>query len=199
MHVDHIIPLARGGDSKDPNNLQCLCKKCHFEKTRDEQQDGYIKLSETQSSFNKITHKIFNSSLCNSQSFVERLDDMPQGWDTYKVHRMDINKCRKNQLYYSKYQYPLFTVMDQPVEYQADRKKRPGLYYVECGQYFPMRGNGWYSQPMIEYCLKHELIHECNIKYVLKASLTVKSTYFNEFIYWCYKNLENMQSWLSTP
>jgi len=30
-HVDHIVPLARGG-SNWPKNLQCLCRKCNIEK-----------------------------------------------------------------------------------------------------------------------------------------------------------------------
>ena len=33
--VDHIIPKAAGG-TDSPNNLQCLCKKCHRIKTSKE-------------------------------------------------------------------------------------------------------------------------------------------------------------------
>lgn len=32
QHVDHIIPLARGG-THDPANLQTLCHSCHSMKT----------------------------------------------------------------------------------------------------------------------------------------------------------------------
>ena len=35
MHIDHITPLAAGGDN-EPDNLQALCKKCHFVKTKEE-------------------------------------------------------------------------------------------------------------------------------------------------------------------
>jgi len=31
--VDHILPLAAGGDKTDPGNLQSLCKTCHSVKT----------------------------------------------------------------------------------------------------------------------------------------------------------------------
>lgn len=34
--VDHIIPLFRGGDEWDIDNLQCVCRPCHEEKTRKE-------------------------------------------------------------------------------------------------------------------------------------------------------------------
>ena len=34
--VDHIVPLDRGGEPWALNNLQPLCRGCHFEKTRRE-------------------------------------------------------------------------------------------------------------------------------------------------------------------
>ena len=119
MHIDHIVPLARGGHATDRSNLQCICKKCHFEKSKGEQENGYVKLSETQSSFNQATYEIFNSSLCNAYAFVETVGQVPKGWENNQVFKFDINKCRKNCLYYSKYKQPLFTVMDEPVKYQV--------------------------------------------------------------------------------
>jgi hypothetical protein len=79
--------------------------------------------------------------------------------------------------------------MDEPVRYQSSMKKQAGLYYVETKCSFPLRGNGWYSQPLIEYCLKEKLIVESNIGYVLIASIQVSEKYFNEFIDFCYTNL----------
>ena len=67
---------------------------------------------------------------------------------------------------------------------------KPGLYYVECKQYFPLRGNGWYSQPEISYCLHQKLIKHKNIKSVIYSSLTVKHNYFNEFIDYLYNELK---------
>lgn len=37
LEVDHIRPLARGGDPWALDNLQALCRQCHFAKTRKEQ------------------------------------------------------------------------------------------------------------------------------------------------------------------
>ena len=31
--VDHIIPILKGGDKWDRNNLQPLCAKCHAKKS----------------------------------------------------------------------------------------------------------------------------------------------------------------------
>ena len=32
--VDHILPISKGGDPTDPDNLQCLCASCHASKTQ---------------------------------------------------------------------------------------------------------------------------------------------------------------------
>lgn len=178
LEIDHIIPLASGG-TNSYENLQVLCKECHSEKTKDENENGYVKLSETESSFNKTTQSIFNSNLMYSYAFVEHLiDDVDE---KSKIYNIDINKSRRNNLLYGVYDFPLFTVMDQPQKYNG--KKAPGLYYVETQQYFPLRGNGWYYQPAIEYCLKQNLIEERDIKYVIYSSCNVPHDYFNEVIY----------------
>ena len=90
-------------------------------------------------------------------------------------------------MYHNKYDYPLFTVIDEPVFYQGIKKA--GLYFVETMNYVPMRGNGWYSQPMIEYCLESGLIKETDIKHVIYSSLSVPKNYFNEFIDFLYTEM----------
>ena len=45
-----------------------------------------------------------------------------------------------------------------------------------------MRGNGWYSNDLIDYCWKLNLITRENIKYVLYSSLCIKKDYFHKFI-----------------
>ena len=122
FQIDHILPLACGG-TNHKNNLQILCKPCHFEKTRHEQENGYVKISETQSSFNSTTKDIINSPLNASYAFVEKLGDIPVKMANHKVYHFDLNKCRKNNLYYSTYEYPLFTVMDEPVIYNSKLPK----------------------------------------------------------------------------
>lgn len=36
LEVDHILPVSRGGSPWDPGNLQTLCRACHIDKTRQE-------------------------------------------------------------------------------------------------------------------------------------------------------------------
>jgi 5-methylcytosine-specific restriction protein A len=182
--IDHIIPLAEGG-TNEPENLQVLCKPCHFEKTQSEQERGYIKLSQTESSFNSRTKEIFNSSLNAKHAFVEKLkEEIPTKLRDNKIHFFDKVRCRKNAMYFNEYDYPLFTVIDEPVFYKGEKKT--GLYFVQTTNYLPMRGNGWYSLPMVMYCLENKLIKETDIRYALYSSLSIPKNYYNKFIDYLY-------------
>ena len=110
----------------------------------------------------------------------------------YDVHYIDINKSRKNCLYYSKHDYPLFTVMDQPEPYDPlIGYKRPGIYFIESPHsYFPLRGNGWYSHCMVEYCIEIGKIEESAVKHVVYSSLKVPRDYFNGFINFMYDQVD---------
>ena len=82
--------------------------------------------------------------------------------------------------------------MDSPVVYT--KQTGAGLYYVESNNYFPMCGNGWYYQPMINYFLTNELITAINIKYVVLSSLIVKGNHYNKLIDYLYSKLnEDLQ------
>jgi hypothetical protein len=90
-------------------------------------------------------------------------------------------------MYYSEYDFPVFTVMDEVQHFKG--KLAPRLFYVETNQYFPLRGNGWYSQPMIEYCLKEGILSQDDVKYVIYASCSIPHDFFNKLIQFCYANL----------
>ena len=82
-----------------------------------------------------------------SKKNEKRLFVKPDGTvHDHLMFHIDINKHYKNSMYYNKFDFPLFTVMDEAVEYDSQiGYKYPGLYYVETDCYFPIRGNGWYS------------------------------------------------------
>ena len=241
FEVDHIKPLASGG-TNNIKNLQLLCKSCHKEKTLREKEDGsYIRIIDTESSFNNQVNEIMSSPLSERYAFIEHmvpLDEeetieikvntkysdedfkrkediikknklwyMEQEGDYYefynywrslktqtikkedilKIYNIDIIKCRKNNLYYSKYDLPVFTVMDKVKAFNNELKT--GIYYVETKSYFPLRGNGWYSLPMIDYCLTNNIIKLENIKFCVHCLVTIPCDYYNEFIDYCYETL----------
>ena len=55
----------------------------------------------------------------------------------------------------------------------------------------PVRGNEWYYHNMSCYCLDMDIIILKSIKYVIKSSLLLPKRYYNKFIDYCYKNIEN--------
>jgi 5-methylcytosine-specific restriction endonuclease McrA len=180
FHIDHITSLAGGGTNEECN-LQVLCPSCHRDKCSSEHEQGqYIKPKETASFFNSEVRDIMNSDLAQQHAFVEKAYYDEIGEDK-KLFCIDINKCRRNILKYSNFDYCLFTCFDT-VQIFNDTKIVPGLYYVETDNYFPLHANGWYYHNMICYCIENNIIKLDNIKYVIKSSLTLKHDYFNGFI-----------------
>jgi hypothetical protein len=188
FECDHIRALANGG-TNDFLNLQLLCKSCHHDKSKHEVEDGsYVRIVDTESSFNEQTTEIIHSDLNKHLAFVEYVEDPLLKLKNKTVFCIDINKCRKNILYFSEHNFPIFTVMDEIKEFNKDKMKTCGWYYVNTRQHFPLHGNGWYSYPLVKYCLDENLIKFENIQFVLEPSLELNHDYFNSFIDECYNN-----------
>ena len=60
--------------------------------------------------------------------------------------------------------------MDEPEFYTG--AKKAGIYFVHTSNYLPMRGNGWYSLPMVMYALEQKLIIESDIKHVIYSTVS---------------------------
>jgi hypothetical protein len=130
-----------------------------------------------------------SSPLSQTHAFVEKayFNELEKDKVIYSI---DINKCRKNILYYGEYNYCVFTVFDKVEEFKGT-KIRPGLYYVETDNYMPLRANGWYHHNMICYCIENNIIKLDYIKYVIKSSLSLPKNYYNKSIDFCFNNIEN--------
>ena len=150
-----------------------------------------------------MSQDVFDSPLSQTHAFVEKaykIDkpssfvNLNQDYNRHKIlnyyyeylkpqtlFSIDINKCRKNILYYGEFDYCIFTVFDRVEEFKGN-KIRPGLYYVESDNYMPLRGNGWVYHNIVCYCLENNIIQLDNIKYVIKSSLSLTKDYYNKFM-----------------
>ena len=148
--IDHIRPLANGGTNK-ASNLQPLCKACHKDKCMNEHENGeYIKIIDSESSFNNHIQSVMSSPLAETHAFIETIiKDID---DERKIFNIDINKCRRNILYYGNEEYCVFSVFDKVKKYKERDNILKGLYYVESNNYIPLRGNGFYYHNTIQYC-----------------------------------------------
>lgn len=178
FEADHITPLCRGG-SNDFSNFQLLCNACHKVKTN-EDTDELVKYNSMTSSFNSEAQHIVNSRLFKQWAFVEKLSDKIADVGYNNTHKIDHIKCRRNLVMYNEYDFPVFSVMDYPTKYNKDTIK-PGCYYVETNNYFPLRGNGWYPHPLVLYCLEQQIISNEQIKYQFTSSFSLPNNHFKQF------------------
>ena len=182
FQLDHIRALANG-ETNESSNIQMLCFSCPLDKTNCERTEGYIRLNDSESSFNNETRDVFLSSQYGSYAFVDNYSDKkPRKCSENTVFSLDINKCRRNIMLHNTENYPVFTVMDRIEKYVEKKKMKVGVYFVETDNVFPMRGNRWYHHTMIKYCLEQNIIKTSDIKYQIISSLSLRSNYFIKFI-----------------
>ena len=176
FEIDHIIPLASGG-SNNLSNLQPLCGDCHKKKTTEEKELGFTVKDEEASYFNPtVSNNVVNTCEFKTWQFVERHTKAEEAANCFKI---DMKKCRRNLTYNSKYKFPVFTVMDTVTAFTG--KIQCGFYYIQnTHNTFPLRGNGWYSQPMVEYVLDNQLITTENIVAELIPSNKLDNDYYQK-------------------
>ena len=177
LHIDRIVPLGSGG-SNDLVNLQPLCPSCHSKKTVEENELGYGSKEGEASIFNQVTlDNVVNTTEFKTWQFIEKVSTVSCA-NNLPVHKIDMRKCRRNLTYFSKYEFPVYTVMDIPRQFSG--VLRCGLFYVETELTYLFRGNGWYSQPLVEYALAEQLITLEDIKGELIPSTKLQSNHFQK-------------------
>ena len=63
-----------------------------------------------------------------------------------------------------------------------DGRMDTGRYYVETTNLFVLEGNYWYCDSVADKALGYKLITSGNIKYQLKATLSLKPSHFNKSV-----------------
>ena len=202
FHVDHVVPLASGG-SNDDKNLQILCIPCHATKSAREVDNGSYCVDPMQSRFSVQGKKVVDSLHFKRLAFIDSFKEsktkmkacaataLQEGAKTFAWSfikeptapvstekdpvvdaSLDMIKCRRNIAMYSKFDFPCYSVLDNITVYKGSSIKC-GNYYIETKNYFPCRGNGWYSQPMVQYLLDTAIISKADIKLQYLSALTV--------------------------
>ena len=178
FEYDHIQSLANGG-SNDLTNFQALCKACHQQKTIEERENSdFIKFDPIASTFNQKALEIVQSNNFKQWAFIEKLYDTQDELNMNNVYKLDHVKCRRNLVMHSKYDYPMYSVMDYPTQYDGSAIKC-GFYFVESENYFPLRGNGWYNYTMVMYCIEQKIPVKITHQFI--PSFTIKNDYFKKF------------------
>ena len=95
-------------------------------------------------------------------------------------YKIDMQKCRRNITYYSKYDFPVYSVMDSPTEFSGEIKC--GMFYVVTENTYPFRGTGWYYEPLVKYGLELNIISIINIKLEFIPSKPLPHDYFKNNI-----------------
>jgi DNA replication protein DnaC len=178
FHIDHIKPISSGG-SNERSNLQALCVSCHVEKSREEKEAcEYIQTDNITSAFNIGANSLIESEYFRKVAFTQPLKEC--AIEGYGKYAKDMNKCRRNLLINYKYDFPRYSVLDDIENF--DGTLGIGFYYIESENTFPLRKNGFYAFPMVDYCLKNRIITKQDIKYQFKPSFCIPSDYFKNFI-----------------
>ena len=78
--------------------------------------------------------------------------------------------------------WSLFNPTDEVKRYDPISDIETGLYFIETSNSFPLKGNGWYFDGVVEKALKYELITKEDIKYYIKPSRILKQDHFYNFV-----------------
>ena len=95
----------------------------------------------------------------------------------------DFPKFYRKSAYSNNRDFPVFSMFDRVVEYDAtvsENGVKAGVYFVETKNVIPCQGNGWYSAPIIDFLRNHNV--EFTIKYMLLSTWSIPHDYFKLFI-----------------
>ena len=99
----------------------------------------------------------------------------------YEHRKIDVNRCRRNALLFSKYEWPVYCAMDEIEPF--DGQVRCGIFYVVTTHGFPLRGCGWYSEPLVQHALAKRYIALDDIQLQLVPSQRLPADFFHRHVH----------------
>ena len=78
--------------------------------------------------------------------------------------------------------WSLFSPTDEVKRFNTISDIETRLYFVETYNSFPLKGNGWYFDGVVDKALNYKLIAKEDIKYYIKPSHILKQDHFYNFV-----------------
>ena len=134
----------------------------------------YRQTDRVQSTFNRVTREVFFNHIKRPFDHTFAVPS-PNG----NLKAFDIQKCHSACLSIQNSRpWSVYCIFDEVKPYSG--KLKTGFFYIETDNYFPLRGNGWYSRAILEYSRGQGI--EFSIKYEIIPSQTLPPDYFNDFV-----------------
>lgn len=193
----NVFEIENMNDTELTNFGETLCEKCLFKLNLITEFEENNELIEDEN--DSIQCTFTDDCCCNKcDSHSKQFQIFTKRNDRY-YFSLDVKRSRKNILRYSKHNYCVYSILDDPIDYvhKEGKKLKTGFYYIETDNLLPFKGNGWYSGPVVEYGLneniseidgeKEMMIKPHQIKYFIKPSLVLKYDEFVKYVEHVYK------------
>jgi hypothetical protein len=133
--------------------------------------DIYVQGDKVYSSFNSEVKKVFfnyqKGPFVFSNFILKNTNDLIA---------YDIKKCYSASLsLHNHSEWPIFSIFDEIKPYNGKL-----FFYVESSNFFPLKGSGWYSKKMLEYCLSIGIPFE--VKFEIIPTYVLPADYFNGLV-----------------
>ena len=96
-------------------------------------------------------------------------------YDKHKKYKSMLRSC-------DAFGWSIFNPTDEIKTFNPISDIETGLYFIETYNSFPLKGNGWYFDCVVEKALKYDLITKEDIKYYIKPSHILKQDHFYNFV-----------------
>jgi hypothetical protein len=106
---------------------------------------------------------------------------LPNATKPLQIHSIDLTKCRRHCLYYSRDEWPVYCVADYVESYDG-KPISTGRYYVVTENLFPFRGSGWYPHNLVQFGLTRGLITTDQITQQFLPSITLPAEFFRPLV-----------------
>jgi hypothetical protein len=122
--------------------------------------------------------ELFDSKFCKNTGFNITLknEEATHAYDFNKLYAFVLSTCNNDE-----YGWAQFTPTDETKPF--DGTITTGSYYIETDNCFPLHGNGFYSDAVINQLLLDNSIKPGDIKYQIKASKSKPPDFFKDFVH----------------